>query len=232
MELEIQNLLGGDHLSLSLFILVFVAGLLTSLTPCVYPLLPITVSMVGNASLGRGNAFVHAMAYVVGLAVTYALLGILAALSGQLFGAVASHPLTLGLMALVCWLFAAWMVGWLSLPGLNLTPLGQSRNILTLFVGGAASGLVMAPCTSPVLGMLLMFVAAQGDWLVGGVLMFLFALGMSALLLLAGSFSGFLTRLPQAGRWMLVIKNSLALLMVGAGLYLAFLSWTNLRISL
>ncbi|MDO3384653.1 cytochrome c biogenesis protein CcdA [Gilvimarinus sp. SDUM040013] len=230
MEFEIQNLLTSGDLSIGIFALVFVAGLLTSLTPCVYPLLPITVAMVGNASMERGNSFINALIYVIGVSATYALLGILAALSGQLFGAVASHPLTLGLMALVCWLFAAWMQGWLVLPSFAPSFSTSAKGPVSLFGGGALSGLVMAPCTSPVLGMLLMYVAANGDWLAGGTLMFLFSLGMSALLLVAGTCSGALGRLPKAGSWMLAIKTILSLLMVAAGLYLAFLSIQNWRI--
>lgn len=229
MEQEIQHILSGQTLSPSLFVLVLVAGLLTSLTPCVYPLLPITVAMVGRASLYRGQSFLCALIYVIGLATTYALLGVLAATSGQLFGSVASHPLTLGLMAVVCFAFAAWMQGWLVLPSFVPQVSTTANGPVALFTGGALSGLVMAPCTSPVLGMLLMYIAARGDWLMGGVLMFLFAFGMCALLLVAGTFSGALSTLPRAGAWMLWIKTLLSLLMAATGCYLAFLCWLTLR---
>ncbi len=230
MELDIQAALSSGQLSAGIFLMVFVAGLLTSLTPCVYPLLPISVGMVGRAARSKGHAFVLAVIYALGLAMVYALLGLLAALSGQLFGAVASHPLILALTALLCLTMAAWMLGWIRLPALA-TGIKVRRRLTgpwSLFVAGALSGLVMAPCTSPVLGMLLMYVAAQRAPFSGGALMFVFAFGMCALLVAAGTFSGLLNSLPRAGRWMSLIKNAMALAMALAGSYLAFLSIQNL----
>jgi thiol:disulfide interchange protein DsbD len=86
----------------------------------------------------------------------------------------------------------------------------------------------MAPCTSPVLGMLLMYVAARGELVAGGSLMFVFAFGMCALLIAVGTFTGLLARLPRSGSWMLFLKSAMALLMALAGFYLAFLAWQNL----
>lgn len=230
MELDIQTALSTGDLSAAVFLMVFVTGLLTSLTPCVYPLLPISVTVVGRAARSRVHAFYLAVVYTLGVALVYALLGVLAAFTGQLFGAVASHPLTLATMALICLGMAVWMLGWIHLPTLSTGTDAPQKYTgpASLFVAGALSGLVMAPCTSPVLGMLLMYVAARGAPVSGGALMFVFAFGMSALLVAAGTFSGLLTTLPRAGRWMSIIKTVLALLMGLAGVYLALLSWQNL----
>ncbi len=231
MESMIQTLLMQHELSLLLLGMVFLAGVLTSVTPCVYPLLPITVSLVGNFATSRRTSFYFSILYVLGLACSYAGLGMLAASTGQLFGSVSSHPATLLLMAFVCFLMAAWMQGWLRLPQWSLassiTPSRQHKP-LSLFVLGALSGLVMAPCTSPVLGMLLMFVAAKGDPSWGAGMMFVFAFGMSSLLILAGTFSGFLTLLPKSGLWLVRIKTLLSLFIFLAGIYLAWqahLAW-------
>jgi len=218
-------LLSGGH-ALWLPLAVFVAGLMTSLTPCVYPMLPITVSVVGSRARSQLQAFAFSWLYVSGLALVYAALGVLAASSGQLFGVVASHPLTLLLAALLCLLMATWMMGWLRMPALQLPLLRQfSSAPLQVFIAGLLSGLVMAPCTSPVFGMLLMYVAGQGQPLWAALLMVMFALGMSVLLVLAGTVSGVLQRLPRSGRWMNRVQWLLAALMLAAALYLLSQAW-------
>lgn len=233
MEQFIQSALSGGQLSPTLVLLIFAAGLLTSVTPCVYPLLPVSVAVVGRESRNRLHAFGLALVYALGLALVYAALGILAATTGKLFGSVASHPLTLGLVATACLLMAAWMQGWLQLPQWAPVPRSVTEDsprqagVLSVFIAGLLSGLVMAPCTSPVLGMLLMFVAARGEVIAAGLLLFVFAFGMCALLIAAGSFSGLLANLPRAGRWMLFIKNLLASCMLLAGLYLGYLAITR-----
>jgi len=231
MESFIQASLFEQQFSLWAIVAVFGAGLLTSLTPCVYPMLPITVSIVGSHAKGRKQSIFYSLIYVFGLALVYASLGILAASSGVLFGTVASHPMTLSLVAVFCLLMAAWMLGWVSLPMglmvpdfLNPDLLDQKRRSASapfnVFLAGALSGLVMAPCTSPVLGMLLMYVAGEGDRLWAALLMFVFAFGMSALLIVAGSFSGTLSLLPRSGPWLNSIKWVFASLMIGTAAYL------------
>lgn len=221
MESFIQASLFEQQFSIMAIAAVFAAGLLTSLTPCVYPMLPITVSVVGSQANGRRQSLFYSLLYVLGLALVYAALGITAASSGQLFGTVASHPVTLLLVAGFCLLMGAWMLGWIRLPAGWIAPQLQSRSApLNVFVAGSLSGLVMAPCTSPVLGMLLMYVAGEGDRLWAGLLMFVFAFGMSAFLLVAGSFSGALALLPRSGPWLNLSKWLLALLMAGVSVYL------------
>jgi thiol:disulfide interchange protein len=226
METFIQASLFEQQFSLWAIAAVFAAGLLTSLTPCVYPMLPITVSVVGSHAKGRKQSFFYSLLYVFGLALVYALLGILAASSGVLFGTVASHPVTLLLVAGFCLLMAAWMLGWVRLPmGLlttwSVAPELKSKSApFNVFLAGALSGLVMAPCTSPVLGMLLMYVAGEGDRFWAALLMFVFAFGMSALLIVAGSFSGVVALLPRSGPWLNAIKWVFAIFMTGAAVYL------------
>lgn len=226
MESFIQAALFEQQFSLWAIAAVFAAGLLTSLTPCVYPMLPITVSVVGSHARGRKQSILYSLLYVFGLALVYAVLGIIAASSGMLFGTVASHPITLTLVAAFCLFMAAWMLGWVNLPMGLMVPdsINTQKTFkfapLNVFIAGGLSGLVMAPCTSPVLGMLLMYVAGEGDRLWAALLMFVFAFGMSALLIVAGSFSGALALLPRSGPWLNAIKWIFALLMTGAALYL------------
>lgn len=226
MESFIQASLFEQQFSLWVIATVFAAGLLTSLTPCVYPMLPITVAVVGSQAHGRTQSILYSLLYVLGLALVYAGLGVLAASSGVLFGTVASHPVTLLLVAGFCLCMAAWMLGWVRLPmGLMVPdPLASKKKptsaVFNVFLAGALSGLVMAPCTSPVLGMLLMYVAGEGDRLWAALLMFVFAVGMSGLLIVAGSFSGALSMLPRSGPWLNFIKWIFATLMAGTAVYL------------
>jgi thiol:disulfide interchange protein len=221
MESFIQASLFEQEFSLWAIAAVFAAGLLTSLTPCVYPMLPITVSVVGSQARGRVQSILYSFIYVLGLSLVYAALGVLAASSGVLFGTVASHPVTLLLVAGFCLFMAAWMLGWVRLPMGLMVPEFKSKSApFNVFLAGALSGLVMAPCTSPVLGMLLMYVAGAGDRLWAALLMFVFAFGMSALLIVVGSFSGVLSMLPRSGPWLNFIKWVFAILMAGAAVYL------------
>jgi len=221
MELIIQAALQDGQQSLFIIAVVFATGLLTSLTPCVYPMLPITVSVIGSQAKTKRQGFTFSLIYVFGLALVYAFLGILAASTGQLFGSIASHPATLTLVALFCLSMAMWILGWLTLPNIVISQQIKTRSpSLNIFVTGCLSGLVMAPCTSPVLGMLLMYVASSGDQYWAALLMFVFAFGMSALLILAGSMSGILTSLPGSGTWLNLSKWLMASMMTGIALYL------------
>ncbi len=226
MEAFIQEALFNQQLSIGLIFAIFLTGVLTSFTPCVYPMLPITVAIVGRQVNNRYRAFLYSLVYATGLATTYAGLGLLAAISGSLFGSVSSHPLTLAVVGVLCLLLAAWMAGLVSLPVKSFSgSMGGGRfRFLSLYVMGAVSGLVMAPCTSPVLGMLLMFVAAQGDPLWGAIFMFVFAFGMSGLLILAGTFTGLLAGLPKSGMWMNIVKIIFSILMAGVGGYFIYQS--------
>jgi len=223
MESFIQSALLADQQSLYIVAAVFAAGVLTSLTPCVYPMLPITVSVIGSQAHSQKQSVLLSGIYVLGLAAVYSTLGVLAATTGQLFGSVASHPITLTIAGSFCVLMALWMLGWLPVPMAALTqPLWFDQAWINVLLAGCLSGLVMAPCTSPVLGMLLMYVATQGDAVWAALLMFAFALGMSALLVLAGSATGAMTWLPRSGRWLHLSKYFFAVLMTGVALYLFY----------
>ena len=219
MEAFIQTALQSGHYSLVVVAVVFATGVLTSLTPCVYPLVPVTAAVIGHQADKPRAAVRLTLVYIACLALVYAVLGVLAASTGQLFGSIASHPVTLVVMALFCWLMAAWMLGWLKVPMPQLATAQPKNPVLNVAVAGLMSGLVMAPCTSPVLGMLLLYVASQGDQLWAALLMFVFAMGMSMLLLAVGSFSSLVKRLPRSGAWMTLITRIFAVLMLLAGAF-------------
>ncbi|WP_234401213.1 cytochrome c biogenesis protein CcdA [Pseudoalteromonas sp. T1lg23B] len=199
------------HQSAWLLLVAFGAGLLASLSPCIYPLLPITIATLAPKSNNQASTLGNASLYCLGFAITYALLGLLAALTGQLFGQVASNPwLLIGFANLLLYM-AAVMKGWLTLP---MFPLGNANRSHTPLVMGATSGLVAAPCTSPILAGLLVVVAKQQQLWLGAALLFFFALGMSALLFLVGTFGQLLNRLPKSGPWLTIAPNIFALLLI------------------
>jgi len=188
---------------------LFVAGLATSLTPCIYPMIPITASVIGGgAEAGRSTRRTVGLTltYVAGLALLYATLGLLAGLSGSLFGTVSASwwaRLAIGNLLLV---FALAM--------LDVIPVSAPARLLSwaanlkggsypaVFLMGATSGVVAAPCGAPAFAAVLTWVAATRSGALGFLYLFVFSLGMSALLLVVGIFSGTLAALPKAGRWM------------------------------
>jgi len=206
------------------FLAVFAGGVLISFTPCIYPVLPITVGYIGSRSRGsRWRGFSLSVSYVLGMAVTYAALGSVAALTGRVFGQVAASPLVHFLVGNVCILMALSLFDLFHLPTpsfLSGTGAGRDRGgIAGAFAVGAVSGLVVGPCTAPVLGALLLYVGTRQNVPFGASLLFVFALGMGTLLLLAGTFAGFLAGLPRSGRWMEAVRKGFGVFLILVGEY-------------
>lgn len=206
--------------------LMFGAGLLTSLTPCVYPMIPITAGILGGAGAvgrSRGRTLVLTLTYVTGLAMVYAVLGLIAGLSGSLFGTISSNPWAYFIMGNLLLLFGLAMLdvipvvaperllAWASKWG------GQS--VGAVFLMGATSGLVAAPCGAPAFATVLTFVSQTRSGVLGFSYLFVFSLGMTALLVGVGLSAGFLAALPRAGRWTLWVKRLAAVVMLGMAQY-------------
>ena len=199
------------------FLLVFLGGILASLTPCVYPMIPITVSYIGGNA--RGNplkGFVMSLWYVLGIAVVYSVLGVVAAATGGAFGQATQTPLFAAVVAAVIGAMGLSMAGLFDLqpPSSVTSRIGGAR---TGFLGpllmGMAMGLIAAPCVGPVLIVLLTWVATTGNLVLGFWLLFTFALGLGMLFLALGTFSGLLTALPGAGEWMEQVKHVFAIVL-------------------
>jgi thiol:disulfide interchange protein DsbD len=218
-----QALSGSPLLALGT---LFGAGLLTSLTPCVYPMIPITVSVItGTAREGqsRGRTVGLTLTYAVGMALLYAILGAVAGLTGSLFGTVSASPWALLAIGNVLLLFALVMLDVLPVPvPRRLMQWAGSRgggSYGAVFVLGATSGVVAAPCGAPAFAVVLTWVAATQAGLMGFVYLFVFSLGMTALLVVVGIFSGTLALLPRSGTWMVWMKRVAALIMVAMAQY-------------
>jgi cytochrome c-type biogenesis protein len=202
----------------------FAAGILTSFTPCVYPLIPITIGVIGARSAkSRGRALYLSLMYVLGLALVYAALGAFAALSGTMFGQLSTSKWTFLVVGNIFLLFGLSMLDVFSLQFnafQKWSPAsGQSRGAFTAFVFGGVSAFVAGPCTTPVLGSLLAYVASRQNVLLGCSMLFVFALGLGFVLVIVGTFSGLLATLPRAGGWMNMIKKAFGFLMILVGEY-------------
>ncbi len=202
------------------FAVAFAGGIATSLTPCVYPLIPITVSIFGARKAGsRREAMALSGLYVLGIAAMYSALGVGAALGGKAFGSAAQNPWVVGFVALVLAAMAASMFG---LFELQLPPAWQARlagvggaGRAGAFAMGLVSGIIAAPCTGPVLAAALTFVAAKGSVAFGFAIMFVYALGMGLLFFLIGAFS---VSLPKSGPWMDSVKSVFGVALLAAAL--------------
>ncbi|MEP6617691.1 MAG: cytochrome c biogenesis protein CcdA [bacterium] len=221
-----QQLLNGNPL-LALPAL-FLGGVLTSLTPCVYPMIPITAAIVGGQSAGEPASKLRpvllTLTYVVGLAMVYSALGVFAGLTGTIFGSVSTNPWLYFVMANVLILAGLSMVDVVPIrvpQGImaRAANMGTAGRFSGAFGMGAMSGLVAAPCSAPVMAAVLTWVTVTHSAMLGFFYLLTFSLGMCALLVVVGLSTGGLARLPRAGAWMLVVKKVFALIMLGAAEY-------------
>ncbi|HXG43854.1 MAG TPA: cytochrome c biogenesis protein CcdA [Gemmatimonadales bacterium] len=206
--------------------LLFGAGLVTSLTPCVYPMIPIVAGVLGGAGArGRSRARTvgYTFTYALGLALVYSTLGLLAGLTGTLFGTISSNPWAYFAMGNLLLLFGLALLDVVPVPvpARLATWAGRigSGSYGSVLLMGAASGLVAAPCGAPAFAAVLTFVTATQSAGLGFVYLFAFSLGMTALLIGVGLFSGFAAGLPASGRWLVWIRRAAGVILLGAAEY-------------
>ncbi|HYK42026.1 MAG TPA: cytochrome c biogenesis protein CcdA [Thermoanaerobaculia bacterium] len=190
--------------------LLFVGGLALNLTPCVYPVIPLTLSFFAGQAQGQNRrVFRLALVYVLGMATTYSALGVAAALSGRLFGSALQSPWVLGGVALVLVALALSMFGFydLRMPSFLMQKAGARSGVAGAYAMGLLVGVVAAPCVGPFVLGLLAFVAARQQAGLGFLFFFVLSLGLGLPYLFLGAFSGSLARLPRAGMWMESVKK-------------------------
>ncbi len=203
-------------------------GLLLALTPCVFPMIPILSGIIAgqNRQLTKASGFLLSLAYVLGMAITYALAGVAAALSGTLLSNALQNPWALGIGAGIFVLLALSMFGFfeLQLPSFIQSKFSDASNkmkggnFVGVFVMGALSAVIVGPCVAPPLAAALAFIAQTGNTTLGGVALFTLALGMGVPLLLVGLSAGAL--LPRAGGWMNAVKYFFGVMMLAIAIYL------------
>lgn len=226
------------------FFLAYLGGILASLTPCVYPMIPITVGVVGGMGPNRRSwreIWVRAAAYVSGMAMVYSFLGVLAGLTGRVFGSFTNTSgwylglgivFTLSALVMLDVIPFDPMQWWSQLRhklGLRRkgVPAAEQRKELTLlgaFGLGASSGFIAAPCTTPVLTSILGFVAQTQSVGQGLVLMIGFSLGLGTILLVIAGFAGAIQILPRSGAWMLTVKKVSGAILLAFSGYLIYRS--------
>ncbi len=206
----------------------FGAGLLLAFTPCVFPMIPILSGII----VGRGHhitkmhAFILSLSYVLGMAVTYAAAGVAAGFSGELISNAMQTPWVLGSFAAVFVLLSLSMFGFyeLQLPTALQSKLADTSNRLHgghlsgVFLMGALSAVIMGPCVAAPLAGALLYISQTHDALLGGVALFMLALGMGAPLLLIGTSAGVL--LPKAGAWMDAVKRFFGVMLLGLAIWI------------
>jgi thiol:disulfide interchange protein DsbD len=227
VENFVNGLSGYLQGSLALsFLAVYLAGVLVSFTPCIYPVVPITLAYIGaRGGNSKIRGFVLSILYVTGMAVTYTVLGAIAALSGMLFGQIQSSPWTYLAIGNVCILMGLSMLDVFSfsirMPDFisRQQNVKKSKGFLGSFLVGAASGMVMGPCTAPALAVVLGYAATRQNVALAAGLMFVFALGMGTLLILVGTFAGLLAGIPKSGTWMVRISKAFGWILLATGEY-------------
>ena len=203
---------------------VFLIGLGLAFTPCVYPLIPITISFFSQQAEDRpGGTFSLALVYVLGIAVTYSTLGVVAALTGQLFGAALQNPVVIGgivviLLALALSMFGVWE---LRVPGWATRMAGGRQGYLGSLIMGLVVGVVAAPCVGPAVVGLLTYIGERGDPVLGFTLFFALSLGLGLPYLVLGTFTGAINRLPASGMWMVGVRKVFGVLLVALAAYFA-----------
>lgn len=204
------------------FLVLFLGGLALNLTPCVYPIIPITIGFFGGQSRGKtGKPVGLAATYVLGMALTYSTLGVVAALSGKLFGSALQSPWVLGGIALVFVGLSLSMFGLYDInpPRFVMDRAGAKKGFGGAFGMGLLVGVVAAPCLGPFVLGLLTFVAARRDPVLGFVMFFVLSVGLGLPYLFLASFSGALTKLPRAGAWMVEIKKVFGFVLLAMAAY-------------
>ncbi len=201
--------------------LIFVAGLATSLTPCVYPMIAITVSVFGaRQAESRAKAALLSTAFVLGIAALFTPLGVVSALTGSAFGSALASPWVVGTLSALFAVMALSMFGLfdLALPTVLQNRLAQAGGfgVRGAFVLGFVNGLIAAPCTGPVLAVLLTWVATTGNVAFGAVALFIYAIGIGVLFWFVGTFA---VTLPKSGRWVEWTKSAFGIAMLALAFY-------------
>ncbi|MGZ3796323.1 MAG: protein-disulfide reductase DsbD family protein, partial [Pseudobdellovibrionaceae bacterium] len=212
---------------LIIFLLAFLAGILTSFTPCIFPMIPITLAILGDHSESRSRRenFLISWIYVLGIATTYSSLGVVAASSGTLFGASLGNPYVLSFICIVFLAMALSMYGLydLQMPAWVRQKFGgkvsTGNRHLTIYLTGLFAGIVASPCVGPVLVTILAYVATHQSKILGFFLLFTYALGLGLIFIILGLSNQFTRLLPRSGVWMNAIKFILGSLMLSAFYY-------------
>ncbi len=215
----------SNHGSIEIILIMFIGGFLTAFTPCVYPLIPVTIGII--SSINRENKkspLLLSLIYASGIIITYTVLGVVAGLGSFTFGNYMGSPLFVWILFIIFFALGLSMTGFyeIQLPQsltnriVNIKGSGNT----SVFLMGLVAGFVAAPCTGPILASALIYISTGGSPLLGGLYLFSYAAGLSIIFIVAGIFSGLLSKLPKSGRWMIVVRSIFAVAIISYALYL------------
>lgn len=205
------------------FLVIFLGGLGLNLTPCIYPLIPITIGFF--VAQGTGSArwvFVLSLFYVLGMAITYSILGTLAAFTGSLFGTALQNPIVLIFIACVLVGLSLSMFGLyeIRMPAFLTSVAGRSSHgVFGALLMGLTVGVLAAPCVGPFVIGLLSYVGEKGDPVLGFWIFFVLALGLGTPFLFLGMLSGSISKLPRSGQWMVWVRKTFGFVLLGMAAY-------------
>jgi thiol:disulfide interchange protein len=226
-----------EQKSLLLFALVFAMGFLSSLTPCVYPVIPIIMGYIGTRSSKKKlKGFYLSIFFVLGLAFVYSLLGVIAAATGSMVGFSFQEPIVVIIIAAIFIVMGLSLAGLFEIPvpssiSSKIQPGGGKSEIIGSMLMGGISGIIAAPCVGPVLIVILSWISVSGNVILGFWLTFIFSVGMGIIFLLVGTFSGVIATMPKGGQWMSYVKYFFSVILIGGGIYILTLiapTWLNL----
>ncbi len=206
------------------FAAIFLIGLALNLTPCVYPMLSVTVSLFGSQTETKIlKVFLKAVVYVLGIASMYSILGVSAALGGGLFGSWLQSPWVLGGIAALLFGLALSSFGLyqIQMPYWLTSKLGGTTGsgLIAIYFSGLVVGIFAAPCVGPPVIALLTLVAAKGSVAFGFWTFFLLALGLGFPYLILGTFSGLIKKIPRSGSWLVWVEHIFGVILTGAALF-------------
>ena len=221
--LEMEAMFREQGLLLA-FLALFFIGLALNLTPCVYPMLSVTVSIFGGQNdPNLLRVFSKAVVYVLGIATMYSALGVLASFSGELFGSWLQHPWVLGGIGILLFALALSMFGLyeIQIPYWMASRIGtgSATGFLGVYLSGLVVGIFAAPCIGPPIIALLAFIGAQGDPVFGFWSFFILSMGLGLPYLILGTFTGLLPKLPKSGVWMIWVKKVFGVVLVALALF-------------
>jgi len=208
-----------------------VAGLITSITPCVYPLIPITLALFGASSQkSYFRAFLLSSCYVLGIATMYTGLGIVCAATGTVFGTFLGNPIVIGVLAFFLISLAIYSLELIHFRFLSRVQSAAShiggKGFTGAYLMGLVSGVVAAPCAGPILAVILLLAASTGDVAWGGTLLFVYSIALGTPYILLGTFSGLIKKLPRSGSWLNLVKFATAVALL---VLVQTLSWPFIK---
>ena len=200
----------------------FLAGILASLSPCILPLIPITLGVVGAVSAStKLRGFFISLSFVLGLSIVYTILGIVSSFFGMLLGTFFINPVTYIVLAIIFFLLSAVSLGLIrvNLPFSLGSTYKAKGNLVLVFILGMISAFALIPCNFPVLGAILGLISVKQSVAYGALALFLFSLGQGLLLIILGTFTSLIQKLPKQSVWLIFIKKSLSVILALVGVY-------------